>query len=704
MTTDPEHDDATAASDPPRPAAAARAPLATRLVDGGCDGLIVAFALWTLTYEVVLAARGSAFVPAAVWIGVAIVAIGLGARREARAGGVAAAAEAREPVEDDGPLPATTPGRPRWLVPALAGVYVAVLAIAVIARGSLGVEPAVVLAVAGSILLLWNRRRTPAATTVTAQDPIPDGSWARVEQAVAGAICLGLGVLASLLVRPDADDVFYVNRGTWVAEHGVPALRDTMFGPETLDSIYGGGLPLSSIETLFGALADLAGVRNGAVTYLWAVPFLAFLLGWALWRLIRAWAPALPLAAFAIAVGYLLISAQHVVGNYSIGRIWQGKVIATCVLIPIVLVHLGRLLEGRDHDRYRYGLLLAAGIAFVGLTSAAPLMAMSVAGAALVAAALARSARLALGAVAFLVGPLVAGVVVALGPAVGGEAPIPMPRAQAFAVLVGPHTAFALVGIAALVGAVLAVRAQVALLAGCCALAALAALLPGVFDLVNVVTGAGPVAWRLFLVAPLAAFVGLLGARAISWLGEVGPSRAAMAGIAVVAGAATALALVGTPQWSASVGARLTASPQWKLPPDAFDDVALLMDRMEHETAAGPWMLPPELMSALNIYTTERFPVVPRQFYLSNVPEADELTESRVRLYRTWTGQRRPSPKLLRADLIALDVGLACVPDDAEGLTERLEQAVKADLEQVGPMLCHVGPTLDPDTDPDTDS
>ena len=90
----------------------------------------------------------------------------------------------------------------------------------------------------------------------------------------------------------DTDDPYYVNRSVWVAEHGNAATLDTMFSPEVLNSPYGGGVPIASIESLLGVLAHMTGLRAGTVTYLVATPVFTALSVWAIWRLVRRWAPA----------------------------------------------------------------------------------------------------------------------------------------------------------------------------------------------------------------------------------------------------------------------------------------------------------------------------------------------------------------------------------------------------------------------------
>ena len=86
--------------------------------------------------------------------------------------------------------------------------------------------------------------------------------------------------MASLFIHlADTDDPYYLNRSVWVAEHGNAATLDTMFTPEVLNSPYGGGVPIASIESLLGVIAHMTGLRAGTVTYLVATPVVHRALG-----------------------------------------------------------------------------------------------------------------------------------------------------------------------------------------------------------------------------------------------------------------------------------------------------------------------------------------------------------------------------------------------------------------------------------------
>lgn len=666
---------------PDRRQAHARTPRWVAGLDGALDGCLLAFAAWTLAYEVALWARLSVWWPARVWLVLALVLVAGCAVRAVREGQPVAREGAGQPsvlpaaashhAQDDG----------RAWRPLLVIVLVLVLAGLVAARHTVGLWPLAVVSIV--ILVGLMRRRSDQLGGLAIGLRAVATQVRGFEHAVAALACLGFGVLSAFILNSDSDDVFYVNRATWVAEHGIPALRDTMFGPGTYPSTYGGGLPLASIETLQGGLAHVLGLQAPTVAYLISVPFLAAAGGWATWRLLRAWAPRRVLLTFLGSLIFTLASGETIVGNYSIGRIWQGKVTAYVVLIPLIWLFLSRQLS--SPGRWNLLLLLASGICFVGLSPTAALLGPLIAAAALLAALILRSRPLATGAVALLIGPVVAGLVVALGPNVGGVSPEAVNTARAFQMLFGVPLPTAVLGVVALVVGVWLVRGPVSLLVMSGALATVAVLVPGVFQVTNTLTGAGPIAWRLLLGIPLWVLVGLL--FAAPWPGWlVWRPRVLSAGLLPVV-----LVLViltsGTALWSSDIRARLTDRPVWKVSPSALADVRAAM---RLKTPSGLWLLPQQQMEILAISTTDHFAVVPRSFYLPGFDAGTTDHHQRMALLDLVTGVPVTVSKVRKA-LIGLDVALACVGDDHLDERRVLRRAVAAPLQPVERMACHVG-------------
>src|SRR5581483_11445502 len=152
----------------------------------------------------------------------------------------------------------------------------------------------------------------------------------------------GLGIFSVFTLRVDPDDTFYVNRAAWVAQHGTIPTHDTMFSDQTLPAIRGAGVPVQSIETFQGAIAHIFHVAAGSAAYLLTPPIGTFLAVWALWRLIRAWAPRRLALCFTLGLVYLLWAGTTGanLGVFFLARMQQGKVIFVAMLVPLLYVYL----------------------------------------------------------------------------------------------------------------------------------------------------------------------------------------------------------------------------------------------------------------------------------------------------------------------------------------------------------------------------
>ena len=631
-------------------------------LDGAGDGVLAAFAIWTVAYEVAVVTESSVRTLGAVWVPVAAALALLGA--------VTAQAARREAVVRPGPVPAEPRARHRTLTVALG----LLLVVAVVLRDSLGMVPATVV---GLALLGLGLASRPHGQVEPETRPAPGRTY------VALVASLGVAAFASFLRCPDADDAFYVNRSAWVAEHGVPALRDTMFGPETYPSTYGRGVPFPSVESLYGALAHLVDVRAATLCYVVAVPVLAFGASWATWRLVRAWTATRALPVFLVTLLVVAMSGNAIAGTYSVGRIWQGKVIAFAILSPLVWVYLRDLVAGDPGAARRARvMLLFSGIALAGLTSATPLLAPTYAGAALLAAAVLRHRGLALGAALFLAGPLAATGLVLVGQQnfVTQERET-LDARDVFDILVSTNTVMAVLSAVALVLAVRWLRPEAAVLATCASFCALLALLPGVLGLAGDVTGGGPIVWRLVLLVPLAVLLAVL---LVEGVARLAPGTGTRVVVAVVL--AGTVALCGRTLWYGDAAG--FAAPGWKADPTAVEDVEAVLDL---EVGEGSLMLPAGPSLVLATYTTERFATVPRSAYVSGLDEPEEQTSARYALY-LWIQEGYPLiSRGVRDRLDLLDVAALCVPADVDRLTEQLGQiAADTDAEVVpaGSLSC----------------
>ncbi|WP_232679433.1 DUF6077 domain-containing protein [Nocardioides sp. R-C-SC26] len=705
-----------------------------RLFDAALDASVVSFALWTLLYSLGLPTQWSLWPSGWLWLALTVGVVGWEVWR------------ARRGAVDEVAVRAGADGGPvRPLLGERRESGLLALGVALIGGAGLGglvwtpgtfraTWAALALGLAVLAVWAWVRGRVrPAgdwgttegsdatrAPVISARggraDLSADGRqprWATWEELGVLAAMAVTAVVASFIHLADTDDPYYVNRSVWIAEHGNAALRDTMFSPEVFNSPYGGGVPISSVEGLFGVIAHMSGQLAGTVTYLWVPPVAAALAVLAIWRLTRRWAARRAFAAFVVALGFLTLSGDSMLGNFWIPRIWQGKVIAVVVLMPLIWAHLTELpalAERRAQWRHAV-LLLLAGVAFYGLTPTAVVWAPIMCAAVLLAAAVLRSGWLALGGLAMVVGPVLSGLAVVLfSTDVGGVDPVALPARASFVRILGETPAMVALGLLALGGAVaLARRGTPAALAGASALASVWVFAPGVLPLINTVTGSGPILWRMLLVAPIPVLVGLLVTAPIPDLRRSGddPSVASTTdtsradrtsprlavGVALVP-ALVAVVLLGIgarPVWSHTGHGgpvTVTKQPEWKLDLPALADVELLV----REGVTGTVLLPPRRMKVLTMYSTQAFPVVPREWFIENIEEPRAATRARRTLYRLASGEKQKFPGVAttREALERLDVSLACVGEtDFTDRVLKLYAAAGYDVvERYGTLRC----------------
>ncbi|WP_122818347.1 DUF6077 domain-containing protein [Nocardioides pantholopis] len=670
-----------------------------RTVDAVLDSAVLSFALWTLLYCLGLPTQWSLWPSGWIWLVATLAILVWQVRRALRAPGRGA-----EPAA--GPEPDLDPGldsgdaRPGSLASAArALLVVGLVAAAGALLGGLLWRPglfwptwlATVVAAASLACWAWISGRVELRRS--AREAVGAGPGARADLTVL-AVAAGVAVLSLFVHLGDTDDPYYMNRSVWIAEQGNAATRDTMFSPEVFNTPYGGGIPVASIEGLIGVLAHLLRLETGTVAYLLVTPVASALSVWALWRLVRAWAPRRQLLALLAAVAFLLLSGDSMLGNFWIVRIWQGKVLAVAILMPLIWAYLTDLAGTRDAGERRrlLLLLLAAGVAFFGLTPTAMVWAPLMFAAALLAAVVLRSRPLALGGGLMVLGPIVSGLaVVVFSSEVGGKDPVPLSAYDSFVRMLGdlaPMVALSLVALA--LAPALAARGAATALAAASVLAAVVVYAPGILGLVNLVTGSGPILWRMLYVAPVPVLVGLLVTLPWATPRAVRPALVRAVAVAGVAVVVLGLAFGGRPIWShTGHGGPVTVEdgPVWKLDLEALDDVRALDERgME-----GVVLLPPRRMKVMTMYTTEAFPVVPRDWFVGNIEEPAASRKARKLLSGVAAGKPPfPSARAVDKALDQLDVSLACTGETPyrDRVVELFEQAGYGPEEQVGSLTC----------------
>jgi hypothetical protein len=669
----------------------ARKPHWSLISDGVLAGSVAAFALWTLMYEGALV-FGLRLVPVVVvWLILGPVVLIAAATYNVRR---AAAADRND---DPAGVPALRDGR-SWhasraillAIPVgVAGATLMALTFAswFVVGWALGVIATVLVGV--RLLRSPNQAATPSPDV----PPSPDTTAAAASpysHVGAAVIALVLGIGSLFLLKADGDDAYYVNLSTWIAEHGRIPLRDTMFGNQVAPTSYGGGIPVSSIEALIGALARLLDVRAGTMAYLVLAPICAIASIWVLWQLAQLLAPRRPFTTFLFSVVFIGVSVGAY-GSYSGLRIWQGKVIAIAVLVPLIWVYAVRLLRT---SRWHWSLMvLLAGIAFLGLTSSAAIQVPVLSCSFLLAGVLLRRPKLWWGAVLLVVAPAVSGLVlVAIGADVGGLAPVAPTAPTALDIAFGSRPALAGLSLLVLMFSPLLLRDRgTACLVWCSTVGVSVALAPGVFGIVNSATGAGPVAWRMLLGTPLPTLVGLVVATTLAYCVRWSERSRAPAGLrtyvlppVIAVALVCLLGIAGKPAWTTSV--RLADRPVWKVDPESLANVKAVLATKPPKK--GPLLLPPAEMRTLAIYTTHWFAVVPRDIYVAGLPEPAERSAARYVLLQLVAPQPVPSKADVKWALGELGVQYVCLERRAVSARRVVSSVGYEPFVAVGTLMC----------------
>ena len=463
-------------------------------------------------------------------------------------------------------------------------------------------------------------------------------------------LALLMALLSLVMVRPDRDDVFVVNRSTWVAEHDATfPERDTIFSDDVLPVERPAGLP-TSVEALVGSVAAFLSTAVGTVgaasmTYLGLAPMVAALSVLATWRLLRGLGARSPALATWVGTVFLVLDGiEHgSFGNFSAGRSWQGKVVLLVVVVPTLWHHA--MLWGSDGRRRHLLAAVSGVVAGLGLTSTAVLVAPTVVVTAAAAGAVAatpgaslldgvRRARVGWSVVATAPALLVGLTTLAAEPqrltdmaaSAGGLArsgvraafdplrwldsgtePVAMMR------MVFGRGPTAFVALAAVLLAWTVVRdrrARLVLLAAPVVVFGLFGA-PGAFDVLNEVGEADAIAWRMLWVLPVPAMVGIVLTARRSGFGAA-PVVVPVVVLAVVLATGTPITS------SANRGTELVWPPALDLPRPEIDAARALVDlAFEQGTGSGGLVAgPTDVDFAVAVLSSKVKTTNPRASYL----------------------------------------------------------------------------------------
>jgi hypothetical protein len=702
------------ADDPPAPV---RTPRGLVLVADWTPLLVlavlVAFAAWTLAYQVALV-TGLHVVPTVllatvVFAGLAVLlSRSLGPRRSS---GRAPGAPVPEPRAADR-------GRARMLVP---GALVATAVAAALALAGLSTAAVMVLVLAAltaTVVLVVGLRRRPAAV-----DDEPAGAWVRRVTGVPSqpalwltgwVLALASGAVAALYARPDGDDAYFVNLSTWVGQRGTFPLRDTMFSDQVFPALHSHTPPVHSVEGLMGAIARLVDIAPATVVYvvapapLTALAVLALTYAIAVCRI-----PHAPVALVAAVVSLLCSGANGAsFGNFWALRMWQGKSMFVSIVAPLLLALGVRYVRSGGGGR-----LLALGLAVVAAIGASntSIMLVPIALAGLVPAAWAVGGlRRAAGVLVPLAYPLAGGAVMALAaPSLHetGTAVSPTPLDPVTAIP-GLHGMLLLSVLAVGLGW-LGVRGRPAraVVAGTLAVFAVA-VFPPVTKVLDAATGADEVLWRLWWVVPVPLLIGGLAGALSAWLaglpargtptpatprGTVAtrptPARPAAARPAVVVVAGVVAASLGLlPLWGGfwlgdprNANTRRVSPTAWKVPKGAQAHARYIASiSRPGDVVLAPWYASRVLAAT----TVAVHAIAPRTMYLTNFVGNPEVHPDERAALQQFADSRTVPAAQLAPELRLLSVDTVCVATSRGGAVRVVEESGFRVTGTVGSLTC----------------
>jgi hypothetical protein len=531
-------------------------------------------------------------------------------------------------------------------------------------------------------LAAWAQLRIPSTQPGTSRESavvadIRSRAW--LSDIIALVIAVGSGVLSLFVLRTDADDVYYINRASTVADLGRIPTRDVLLSNGHFPPVAGTGSPVDAIAPLEGALARLVGVHGATVAYLVEPPIAVALAVWALWRLTRHWAPRRALLCFLLAVVYLYEAGSgHLsFGNFFLTRIQEGKVVFVSWMLPTLFVYLTTWAR---RSSLLTSVLIATGcIGSLGLTSSAtfdvPLVVL--AGALpLVVARRWGGVILPLASAAF---PLVVGTICSrlAPPSQHLINNFRVPQVT-YGVIVGIGLIAVIGGLALWLGPWLVRDRQSQLIVLGTLIVALVALAPKVMFEVHNVISLGGALQRVLWVVPLPVLVGLLAAYPpVSLVRRTSPAapdasvrRVRLGAIPVAAALAVLLIVDGAPILS-YMHTQLVDHPTWKvrLAPQ------LRANAVTNHVSSGVVLAPLGTMAVIAIESGKVKTVDPRALYTRQIPQPKSLLADRFRLDRlAQNGIRGLSHQRVSDALRNLHVTTVCIPQKDTNARTLLEQ------------------------------
>lgn len=602
----------------PEPATASGPePDPARLV-GACDGLtdsaVVVLASWTIVYHVCLVLQLGVAWAVAFELCALIAWCGLHIRASRVDGG--GDAQLRAAPDDDlgDHLPFSGTER-SLIVAAVLAAGGATLIFAVNGSWAATVTLWLIAAIAGTTWAALRLARSrdagghPGSTNLPAPEASADeqtsGPWTALGWAAA------LAVLSTITLRPNPDDLYYVNLSQWVVDHGQFPLRDTIFSDEIFPMA--SWPPVASYDALVGTIARLVGVQAASVVYIAVPPVATFLSVLALWRLLRVWQVRLVSLALSISLVFLLFdgaSGYASPGNLFLTRLWQGKVILLCLLVPLLLVYALRYVKrpSRSHAAWMF----AGGVAAVGLSTSAMFLVPLIAVAGVAPLGFHRTRPLLVGFAAMASYPLAA-IVVTLASDGHSADDFDSRNLYRFDPEWFGHQIFldgalALVAVSSvLLGGFLVPNRAARVTTGLLTLFTGLTFIPGLTRLSYDLVGLGPTLWRVSWGASIAALVGVVGAT----LAER-PTRRSLR-LALPLAVVGVLVVFGLPITSERDGVAVAWPPHWQRSSESITAANQALAVLQ----PGDLILAPQdLAITIDVMTTRVKTVAPRDYFM----------------------------------------------------------------------------------------
>jgi hypothetical protein len=309
-------------------------------------------------------------------------------------------------------------------------------------------------------------------------------------------------------------------------------------------------------------------------------------------------------------------------GNLFLTRLWQGKIVLLCVLVPVLLAAALRYVE--DPSRRRLPFLALGGIAAVGLTTTSMFLVPVLAVGAMAPLFLRDRRRAVVGFVTLAGYAVGAAVVTVL---LGGRSADDFGTRRLYrfdAAWLGNQVLLTdLVGflavLALLLGALLVPHRAARLTSGLLVLCTGCVFVPGAMRASYDVTGLGPTLWRLSWAASVAALVGVLavhgGSRLVDRLAVRAGRRAWGRWSVPIAGVVTMglLAAFGAPIWRGDTNTELKAPFHWQ----RSYSTRHVTSEILAATHRGDIVLAPESLAiTIAVTTTSVKTVTPRDYYM----------------------------------------------------------------------------------------